>query len=800
MNNELNELEQDEMLDEEFPEEGNFSASPNILDQDIPIRQPGPNISSQVNKGTRLPKPNVMNNKIPNLGGKQANNGANLKPTAPSKSGANAQNPKAPNPQNQMQQAKQQMVKEAAKAAANAAAGPVGGKAVEALSKTKTGQKILNKATNKLDPMKKLNPLGIGKEKKEEETEVSGEGDFAADIGKKVMMFGGIASFGVSGCFSGIILILIIAIIFTPLMYINELITTVGDALSDFGESLGNFLTFRGWCTDRECEEKEENNFYAEIEKVYDEYNSEKSVKLNATLLTATLTYTDPFTTTSDEETSEEDEEDDPNSVADLPSSNSVDFRKSKKKVRNLASEMVKEEDGEWTLDLEGYREYLENDFVRKFYYDNKTGETVDRKVKQTVDEIFSRASAFAEYDGSKGYTKVYAFCSGVTVTDTFGTIIGTYNLEEYVAGVVSGESYAGMNMEAYKAQAVVARTYVLNLTNNCTTAIENSQNNQVFEEDIKDYAREAAEATAGQVLLYDDKIFSTEYDSFCYDDESCTYGEEDGKRYVIYTKLPNKETHKVYLSPEYYNMINGGHGRGMSQVVSYEMAANGSTYNEILEYFYSPGTKLSTMIAYIGGNHISSSQIIKDKDELSIRSDLYREMGEVFIGGVKVDLSNIYSKSAGNLGQCVWFARSRALELIYYSDMDDATKLEAFNAVLSTHQNGEGWYRANTLDIFQKEPDYTKPVPGSILSWTSSTANGASHNYGHVAIVESVDYENQTAVISEGWNSGGPNGAESWANVVYQTKTMTFEEIKNYNSNRGYTFNGYVYILGQGE
>ena len=99
---------------------------------------------------------------------------------------------------------------------------------------------------------------------------------------------------------------------------------------------------------------------------------------------------------------------------------------------------------------------------------------------------------------------------------------------------------------------------------------------------------------------------------------------------------------------------------------------------------------------------------------------------------------------------------------------------------------------------MFPRSTDYTQPMPGAIVSWSSSESAGASHNYGHVAIIESVDYENQTVVISDGYNLEGADGASTWGNVVYRTRTMTFEEIKNYQ--RGFTFNGYVYILGQGD
>src|SRR5699024_8256791 len=116
---------------------------------------------------------------------------------------------------------------------------------------------------------------------------------------------------------------------------------------------------------------------------------------------------------------------------------------------------------------------------------------------------------------------------------------VGTLELEEYVAGVVSNEAYASEGMEALKAQAVAARTYALKSTNFCQKSITNSTNQQTFTKNINDRAREAVNATLGEVLVdKDGKIFSANYDSFCYDDEDCPDAtrNSDGTYTVTYT------------------------------------------------------------------------------------------------------------------------------------------------------------------------------------------------------------------------------------------------------------------------
>lgn len=102
--------------------------------------------------------------------------------------------------------------------------------------------------------------------------------------------------------------------------------------------------------------------------------------------------------------------------------------------------------------------------------------------------------------------------------------------LEEYVVGVVAGEMPVSFNIEALKAQAVAARTYVLKKTNasNKEYDVEDGTVNQVYLDynDMKkkwqkdyetnlDKVKEAVKATKGEVILYkndliDAMFFST--------------------------------------------------------------------------------------------------------------------------------------------------------------------------------------------------------------------------------------------------------------------------------------------------
>ena len=765
---------------------------------------------------------NDTKDKIPsngNFSAKQDNQGSKLnKPS-------NTLN-KGFNPSQFKDNAQKQLIKEGAKTAANAYFGPAGGAAVEQISNTKLGQKALDSANN---VAKKSSPFNFfGKNKKEDD--VTGSGEKEVKNGTKLLLFTGLGGIGCAGCFTVIILIIIIAIIISPLLYIKEFIGSVTGAISSFGEKLGNFLTFRGWCSDAECDEKEKNNFYKFIEAADIYYKDQYSVSLNTTLITATLTYSSPFTTDAEDDN----DLDEDSNLDNIASSNYIDFKKSQQKVLLLANNMISKccyKNGEeyldsngnhmcsslgllnfsgvkyscpsdheekYKVDLEHYEKYLKYVFIRQYYYDNKYSDEVDKKVEETVREIFSRAAFVDELETPKQYGKVYATCPGVTVVDANGKLIGTYDLETYVAGVITGEAWAGQNIEAYKAQAIAARTLVLKETNNCSTSIESSDSKQVFNPDIADYATEAANATAGLVLIYNDELITAFYDSYCYNDTSCVYGEEDGKRYVEYTKVPNNEKHRVYLSEKYYYMIGGGHGLGMSQVASYEMADNGSSYEEILEDFYSEGVEIANMNT-VSGMFSFSIAPPQNLSELLERSKKYKDMGIVMIAGQQFDMSQIYDYDHPYLGQCVWYARGRMLEMIYYSNMDDATKITALNAIASTSANGEGWFDHQNLSIFQKSTDNTQPMPGAFVSW-SGGSDVCDPRCGHVAVVESVDYENHTITISEGWNSKGAGGTATWDYVKMSINTYTFDSIRNYTDGNRYSFNGYVYVLGKGE
>lgn len=200
-----------------------------------------------------------------------------------------------------------------------------------------------------------------------------------------------------------------------------------------------------------------------------------------------------------------------------------------------------------------------------------------------------------------------YSGCSnGITVEGKL------YDFEEYIAGVVQHEAYTSEDEDALMAQAIAARSYALVRTRGCELAIANSQSAQTFDPNPGEAARNAAQKTAGLVLAHGGEVISAMYDSFCYNDKDCpdSVKNADGSYTVSYTKVPSGDKHTITLSDSsYYGMIvpGGGHANGMSQLVSYQLAKSGMTYDQILKYFYADSVQIMSIYQTAGAGSESS-------------------------------------------------------------------------------------------------------------------------------------------------------------------------------------------------
>ena len=168
-----------------------------------------------------------------------------------------------------------------------------------------------------------------------------------------------------------------------------------------------------------------------------------------------------------------------------------------------------------------------------------------------------------------------------------------TYDLETYVAGVISGEVGFFGNLEVDKAFAIAARSYVLTRESNCT--IESSDRYQVFREPTGGgtdlLAIQAANETKGQVLLSNNRLTSTQYDAFACiakDDNYYTVSQANQKLPISWVESKiNPNSMPAWFICDGKENLRNHHGNGMSQYGSLYLATElGYDYKQILNFY----------------------------------------------------------------------------------------------------------------------------------------------------------------------------------------------------------------------
>ncbi len=160
-----------------------------------------------------------------------------------------------------------------------------------------------------------------------------------------------------------------------------------------------------------------------------------------------------------------------------------------------------------------------------------------------------------------------------------------TLDIEEYLKGVVPSEIGNSL-LEACKAQAVAARTFALYKGIHRGYITDKSSTDQAFRASriSSSYAKalQAVEETAGQVLYFKNKLV-----------ETCVYSASNGGRIRSCQEVwGGIRGYLIAKDDPYDTKPKNGHGVGMSQTGAIEMARQGFTYKEILQFYY-PGTEL---------------------------------------------------------------------------------------------------------------------------------------------------------------------------------------------------------------
>lgn len=391
-----------------------------------------------------------------------------------------------------------------------------------------------------------------------------------------------------------IIIVVVITIIFAPIMMAQQYVEDLKREVSLFFEKLGNALTLQGWCaeSDGSCQRQAEQKYYEQLDDVYQKYEK-KGVEIDVQLITATVFYGN---TLSDDKFQDEDI-DTTEKLEEL--SEGTDIHLSD--VKTLASHMVSGN----KVDYSKYKRYLIDTYIPKRFknmYDEADGQ---QGIERIADEIMSFASGKIDSNSSSYGGKCVTYgCNTVFLT---GDYAGEYSLDDYVKGVVNAESggfngYTKNYKEQWKAQAIAARSMVLNQYDICNQSVPNTTDFQKFKPNWSQELSDIVDETAGLVLMDNNEIFLAQYDAF-YEGNGSNYHCDGELCYSTYYKKGSGmdptlwEKHEIQTYSKYTSSFApypNGHGIGMSQWGAAYLADIGKNYEEILDYYYADNIEIS--------------------------------------------------------------------------------------------------------------------------------------------------------------------------------------------------------------
>lgn len=380
------------------------------------------------------------------------------------------------------------------------------------------------------------------------------------------------------------------------------------------------------------------------------------------------------------------------------------------------------------------------------------------------------------------GYISGYS-CKKITVINEDGTLNGRYNLEDYVVGVVSGETHVLDDEETFKAMSVLARTYALYVTKNCKYSIINSEANQVMDNPkiVSKKIKDAVSKTNGEVLTLNGNLVKSEYDSFYMGTGFyCDYKYCYSTYLKVGDKNPKKQ--KIKVPASWRNDLSGGHGKGLSQYGSKYLSMQGYDYKKILKYFYADGVKISTIIKpNVDGLEIENNFITRKTRPLRNNKFYYIN-----------DVVNKITKE----GDSTWYATSRANEIL------KSKNIEKNFPYLKDSEN------YCNVSNFNKSYNYEEPHIGSIISYGKHLAiienvhddmvdiTEAYIGLGYYKIEFANEYLNETGMYYNAKTNSKDrkyNCEKNGSGCFKRTNNIKISELK---SRWGYDFKCYIYLV----
>ena len=158
-----------------------------------------------------------------------------------------------------------------------------------------------------------------------------------------------------------------------------------------------------------------------------------------------------------------------------------------------------------------------------------------------------------------------------------------SFDIEEYLRGVVPSEMYESSNIEALKAQAICARTYAYYRRNSVLSDTTNHQSFHAGKIGKNPRSDEVIQSTCGMVLTYGGKLVNCFY---CASNKGMTKRSGDvwSTHYPYYV---SKSDEWDEAAREESNVTSFGHGIGMSQHGAMWAARHGVCCKDILAFYY---------------------------------------------------------------------------------------------------------------------------------------------------------------------------------------------------------------------
>lgn len=427
--------------------------------------------------------------------------------------------------------------------------------------------------------------------------------------------------------------------------------------------------------------------------------------------------------------------------------------------------------------------------FDQKYLYDYLVGED-EENANSGCDYNFSGSSSEKVSVDKNMIDNLYVnvmsgSCSSV---NSCNLVEETVSLRDYVMGVVYREIGASTsdNAEYLKANIIAAKSFTVGRRTATQNGDKyyinmlNSTNDQVYCSVTKgclNASSNSKPAPSSSLLEYLGKLYDEVYNEFLYN--------SSGSTFTGYYRAKESQCIGANLA-----------GSCLGQTDSRTMADTGKDYQAILGHFYV--NPIGLVDISTGNFSVGVMQCISSG--LKLGTDGY------YIRTTEPESTNIYFNSPyvsdSNRGQCVWYVKGRAQEIIANSIADTSKKETAKDAITGMNGNGNQWYAEQLTKVFGSSQDYKLPKAGAIAVYDWTDAECLSYwqrrgqstcvtKYGHSLIVESVEGDNVS--ISQGWTSCS-TGSPAWNCVEFSYSTHPVSYMKDLGG--GYKFIGYIYLL----